>query len=151
MDSPQWGRTRERSGRREARWDGGHSLLPQEGQGTLVFCSWKTSGPVNSYVGSCNPWTSEYDPIWEQGQCRVSHSLLEGSHAGVGWAPNPMTGVPMKRDKSVVDPWRGKIASPGQGKRPGTDPVPKASEGPTLPRASVSADFQLLELRRVSC
>lgn len=34
-------------------------LYPRKVRSTLVFCSWKTSGPVNSSLGSCNPWTSK--------------------------------------------------------------------------------------------
>ena len=118
----------EREERSQVGWGDG-APLPQEGQGTLVFCSWKTSGPVNSYVEVATPGPQNMTSSGNRVSAGSVIHYLRGSHAGVGWAPNPMTGIPMKRDKSVADPWRGKTAASRPREEAWNGPCPHSLRG----------------------
>lgn len=62
-----------------------------------------------------------------------------------------MTGVPMKRDKSVADPQRGKTATYRPREEAWNGPCPHSHRGTNPAESHLSADCWLLELRRVSC
>lgn len=91
----------ERARSQVGRGDG--APLPQESQHILVFWSWKTSGskatPVNPYVEAATPGPQNTTSSGNRVSAGSVNHYLRGSHAGVGWVPNPMTGIPMKRDK----------------------------------------------------
>ena len=84
---------------------GGWGSSTQESQRILVFWSWKTSGskatPVNSYIEAATPGPQTMTSSGNRVSAGSVNHYLRGSHAGVGWVPNPVTGIPMKRDKLV--------------------------------------------------
>lgn len=94
----------EREERSQVGRGGGGSSI-QESQSILVFWSWKTSGskatPVNLYIEAATPGPQTMTSSGNRVSAGSVNHYLRGSHAGVGWVPNPVTGIPMKRDKLV--------------------------------------------------